>query len=316
MNYNILVDYSATTTFEYLNILVIKRGVIPKWLEIYRIFYTKTNIVAMAVWIICCCFNIFTQNISITDAVTEMLCIAIGHSQKAIVNSNKISVSRTIFLSNCLIFFMVLLPLFTAELTNDFTSAHWWPQINTLEEFDKSEMKIKSTFNPFRNDSFDITQRLSLKVDDTSINMSSIDFMIQNKNFAAIERLKDAQIKIASKYTDQKGEPLLHVIPDYASKYFLAYIAPVGSPYLPVISNYLMKFHQSGLNEKWYKDFARGLIADARMQHHKQFSAVDNTKGYKQFRVVDVQCLFYAMLSGYILALVVFVVELRLNRLK
>lgn len=315
INFNVPVDYSFPVSSDYVHILVPKKSeVIPKRLEFYRFFKSNSTIVMIVAWTVCCFLNILVYNTALDKAVTEMYCIAIGHPQKNIINTYKVRTSRQIFIGSCLIFFMMLWPLLTGDLTNSFISAHCWPQIKSLEEFDKTGMMIKITsFNYFKdnNNSYsDLMQRLSLKVDDSLVNMSSTEFMMQHKNYAIVKKLSDIGLKVLYRYTNKNGKSFIHVIPEYVNRYFLVYIAPLGSPYLPRINQYIMKFQQSGLSDKWYHDFARGLSADIRMQQKIQFiDDQDFLVIYKRLNLFDVQCLFYGLFVGYILSFVIFLVE-------
>lgn len=302
------VEYTTFFIFDYLCILVSKSETIPKWLEIVYVFLTKANIVAMAVWMVCCYFNVMTRAtivVSKQEAVMEMYCTAIGHPRKALIVVHP-KMSRRIFITTCLIFSMISIPLLTAKLIKTLTSVNWWPDINSLEELLKSGLNIKSSVNPFVSKFNQVYEKLSQRVDTNWINTTSIELAAQSKQWAALERLKDAKLQIASRYIDDKGIPLLHIIPEYVTNHYMGYIVPAGSPYLLLINKVVTRFSEAGLLEKWYTDFEDAFAAEARL--HKEGQLLEDTR-CKAFNMIDLQSVFYMMCCGYLISLVVFFVE-------
>ncbi|CAG9767771.1 unnamed protein product [Ceutorhynchus assimilis] len=321
-NSRFLIDYGLSSFeytyhlyFEYLGVLVLKSGRVPKWLEIFYVFLRESNLMILSSWIICCIFNAIIQKcygVSFQDAILEMYCIALGHSQESIIISNNTSRSRRIFIGSCLIFSIISSPLLTAELTNVLTNDIWLPDINTLEEFDGTGLTIHSSVNPFINDPRHLYQKLSSKINSTWMEIRALDLMVQTKKSAALERVTDAKLKIYTQYTDENGTPLLHIIPEYPRKYFMAYIVPSGSPYLININCILKHFNEAGLDLKWSGDFTRGIVAEA---SRKKINS-SKQAGYEALNVEDMRSACYILFPGYLISILVFVFEVICERMQ
>ncbi|KAL1502679.1 hypothetical protein ABEB36_007792 [Hypothenemus hampei] len=297
--YPISMEYSWPITFDYMGFLVARSGRLPNWLKIYEIFLDNTNLLLTSIWVVCCLVNLLFQP-DAGKAFTEIYCIAIGHSQKSIVNPGT-SLSKSIFIGSCLIISLVLITLLTAALIKTLSSESWCPDIQTLEELTQSKIKIKSSANILKFCNSTLYGKLSKQIQIFDSNLSDEDLVTEYKNLAVLVRVKDTQLKIGTHYIDINGTPLLHIIPDYIANNFVAYAFPKGSPYLLIINNILTRLQEAGLDTKWYKDVAIAFETENRKKESAKI---------EKLSIEALQSALYILLIGYLISIMVFSFEL------
>ncbi|CAG9761539.1 unnamed protein product [Ceutorhynchus assimilis] len=298
------LEYTTLFKFDYISVLVPKSLEMLKWLKLRNIAYSKDTFGFLIATIICSIVNMFLKK-SIVDAILEIYCIALGVGQKSITLYRKLS--RRVFIGSCMLFFMVMLPIFTANMTRSLSTASFLPDIESLKQLDASGLIIKSSTNVFRFHNSGVYKRLSKKVDRKYENVSALDLVVRTKKYAGLEQLWDGKLKIITQYTSDNGQPLLHIVSEYAAGRYSGYVVPKGSPYLNNINYLITKFAEGGFLQKWYFDFFIGFSAKGRMERRKKRKS---DMDQRAFSIEDIQGAFWILVLGYTLSLIVFVFEM------
>ncbi|KAF7284546.1 hypothetical protein GWI33_021996 [Rhynchophorus ferrugineus] len=300
------VEYTNLFHFDKVCLMVPKSEQVPKWAKMYKILRTKLGITIVAVILLSSIINFFLRRctgMSNHETFWEMYCLALGCYNKNVLYANP-QLPRRIFLGSCMLFFIVFSTILTANLFEEFSTQSYYPDIDTLEQLDKSGLVIKSSISIFRNNSNGLSARLARKTDTSWKNITSTQLAITTKRYAAMGRLQDAKIQIPTKYSDEEGTPLLHVVAECINSVYMGFIVSTGSPYLLVINELLQKFHEGGFYWKWYSDFGVALIVEARA--HSNYTHHD----LKPFQLRDIQSAFYILCLGLGISIVGFFMEI------
>ncbi|KAF7283854.1 hypothetical protein GWI33_022888 [Rhynchophorus ferrugineus] len=301
------IEYSILFDFDKICVLVPKSAEVPKWVKLYRIFWNPLIVVVMFVFMLCGLINaVLQRNIhrSFSEVFLEIYSIALGLSYSSVLRSNA-TLSRRIFLASCMLFFIVISTLLTAAMFKSYSTTIFLPEINTLEELDESGLIIKSSLDIFQDCSTKLHRKLSKKIDRRWSNVSALDLAIKTKHYAGFERQHDAELKIHTDFTSADGTPQLHIVPECPSSFYMGYILPRGSPYLPTVNVVLQRFLEGGLILKWYSDFQCGFVIQARIRRERR-----SRKKFVPFNLEDMQSAFFILVIGYVLSLCVFITEL------
>lgn len=210
-----------------------------------------------------------------------------------------LKLSQRIFIASFLAFNVIITSIFQGTLVQSFTTVSYYADINTLIQLEKSNLHIATSLPVFKNDQSETMKKLHKRVID--LNVSSLEQAAFSRNVAAMERKQDADFIIHTKFT-KNGTPLLHVMSECPYSYFIAYIVPKGSPFLPKFNKVILDFFESGLLTKWYKDFVDAIILES------LFTKQDNHP--KPFALEDIQTAFYLLILGYIIAILIFLGEI------
>ncbi|GLV40573.1 Ionotropic receptor 10a [Carabus blaptoides fortunei] len=186
------------------------------------------------------------------------------------------------------------------SLYNSYSKTLYFRDINTLEELDKSGIQIvtssTSMIEVFGNDTNPIMQRLKNKI--LLYNTSSLDMAANSRNLAAFERKNDASIKVKTEYTRvSDGMEMLHVMNECPWSYYVTYIVPRGSPYLPVFDMLITTFREAGLISKWSRDTTDAFILEKRVPPTMASDIL------KPFTLSDMQTAFFLLSFGLIIAM-------------
>ncbi|GLV40561.1 Ionotropic receptor 10a [Carabus blaptoides fortunei] len=196
---------------------------------------------------------------------------------------------------------------YQGSLYNSYSNTLYFRDINTLEELDKSGMQIVTPSTNFiamfGNDTNPIMQRLKNKI--LLYNMSSsLNIAANSRNLAAFKLKNDAKMIIKTDYTRvSDGMEMLHVTNECPWSYYLAYIVPRGSPYLPVFDMLITTFREAGLINKWSLDTTDAFILEKRVPPTMASDIL------KPFTLTDMQTAFFLLSFGLAIAMLVFLVE-------
>lgn len=213
--------------------VVPKAGKIPAWASILMVFsvwsWISIGILAAMMWVFLDIFSITTLS---TETCGYRLVLAI-------------------YLFG---FQVILAGIFNGHLYRNFSTVSYYPDLNSLQELADSDLQIETTLNIFDDEDTesDLIQRLSKKVVKNFHGTSpAIERAAFSKNIVAVERKEEALFKIYTKFLDQNGSPLLHVLDDCIMTQFISKILPEGSPFLLLFNIWFSRFHESGLSHKW-----------------------------------------------------------------
>lgn len=317
-NARFIIDYGVND-FEFTNqiyhdnvcVVVRKAPRVPVWLKILTLLENYTGIVILIVFIVAITINKWLDNkrssFSIVDSATEIYCILITQPKGSSIRNNIIS--KRILVGSTMLFSIIFSTIFIAGLYSAFRSTKHFPDVQTLEEVDKSGVRMKTSIDPFSGSQLELYKRLQKKLILNAKVSSDLNFVATGMG-AGIVREANARFLISTNYTDSNGSPLLHIVPDCPKNMFLGFIVQTGSPYLRSINYILAVFKESGLVNKWSNDFTdvARLELEASLHHGR--------KAMKVIDMGDVIAAFWILAFGFSIASIAFCVEIYKGNLK
>lgn len=311
MEYEVDMEFTVPFQNDYLCLVVPKSQQIPKWIMIFHGFSTDLWLALCGTFLICVVvyriFRIVASKILVVRDIVEWLDI-FGIFVNSPVNLSIPLLSQKIFLAFCMYFCVIMSAIFQSSLVTSYSSASYYPDLNTMEDVLASNLPISSTLDVFSYNSSSETIRRLRQKQISSKGKVSLEEAAYHRSVAALERKLDAEFYIGTKYYDNAGNPLLHVVKECTASYFVSMAVQRGSPFLPLISRFIERFAESGLIRKWYEDFVdyiRLMDRYRRGQHEE---------GRKAFSVNDMQTAFYVLIAGLAVASFVFIGELLLYK--
>lgn len=293
------IEFTNPVSNDQVCVVVPKSLKIPQWIKIFRCFQTDTWILLIFIWNSCVGFWFLLRKYRAyksSSVLMEMIAIFL-----TIPTQISQQLSHRIFLASCMGFTVIVTSIFQGSLVKSFTTTSYYPDINTLNKLDKSGLQIATSLKVFENDNSPLIKRLQSKI--ISHNSSSLERAAIFRDVAGVERREDAKLLISKEYIKSNGYPLVHIVNECPSSYFVAYIVPKGSPFLPRINNVITKFFEAGFPSKWYNDIFDGIILETRKKNYSQ-------NNEKPFNLKDVQVAFYILLIGFLIAAIIFLLEL------
>jgi hypothetical protein len=208
---------------------------------------------------------------------------------------------QIVFLVACMIFNIVILGTIQGFLFTSFTKTIYYKDVTTLEEVVQLGLPTAtSIWNLVYKDS-DIMRRLKTKqVDPNEV----FDLVAFQRNIITFDTKIFLMIISKSKYVDDDGQPLLHIVNECVSTFKVATIVPKGSAFLNVFDNLITKLHESGLSSKWFNDMFDSIIAE------KMISISKKRKSVKSFSLRDTESAFGIIVLGLACSVVVFLAEI------
>ncbi|GFG28556.1 hypothetical protein Cfor_10698 [Coptotermes formosanus] len=317
-------------------IIVPKANRVPKWLTIFRPVDSTVALSVLGLYIINVCFyflinqarssfesNLSKSKIGWSIILTEMFRPFVASSFPRIPSA----ISQRIFLISCLLFGLVLTSAMQSMLVTAMTKPYYYPDINTLEELDASGLSIytgsPSLIDTFGSDqinstvtSFDINptmDRLSRRVKVAASRINLWRLVSTERNIAILVRKTDyADGAVLDKYRASDGSLLLHALRECPRHYFLGYLMPRGSPYLPYINKGIARLVEAGIVEHW--KHITPPSADMYDGRHDPTNLTEipeiNNGNPKVFSLKDLQLAFYILAVGLSGSVIIFLLEL------
>jgi hypothetical protein len=208
---------------------------------------------------------------------------------------------QIVFLVGCMIFNIVILGTIQGFPFTSFTKTIYYKDVTTLEEVVQLGLPTAtSIWNLVYKDS-DIMRRLKTKqVDPNEV----FDLVAFQRNIITFDTKIFLMIISKSKYVDDDGQPLLHIVNECVSTFKVATIVPKGSAFLNVFDNLITKLHESGLSSKWFNDMFDSIVAE------KMISISKKRKSVKSFSLRDTESAFGIIVLGLACSVVVFLAEI------
>lgn len=107
---------------------------------------------------------------------------------------------------------------------------------------------------------------------------------------------------LQTKYLNVDGSPKLHVIQECPRHYYLTYITRKDWPFLPKFNKILFRLAEGGFTKLWQDSTSNTLIQRERVREVKE-------PVNQAFSLKNVKTPFYLLLIGYMLSIVVFLIE-------
>ncbi|RZC37862.1 hypothetical protein BDFB_004727 [Asbolus verrucosus] len=296
------IEFTIAYTGDQICVVVPKAHKIPNWKTLFYCFDVLSWFLIVVTCIASVIFWYFTGPSRLfIKASWEMYSYLMGIPIKIVP-----SISQIFFLVSCMMFNIIILGVVQGSFFTGFTMTTYYDDINTLKEVDESEMPIAADIWYFIQDDSELIRRLKKKSVEVADNI--FDLVAYQRNIVAFETKLYSDLLIKSKYVDEAGLPLLHIVDECVTTFLTANIVPKGSAFLTVFNNVIMRLHESGLTSKWYDDVVDSMIAE------KMISLSKSQKDVKSFSLYDVQSAFYLIVLGDFCSVIVFFGELLLKR--
>ena len=304
------IEFSTSVLSDKVCIIVPKAWPIPRWRRMLLSFNSQLWLILLSTFMIVAGFRIILRWCHkskklhwyvIFETLQFFLLTGIHRPPKAI--------SERCFYASCLMFCLVVINAFQGLLVTNITYPTYLSDIHTLAELDHSNLPIW-TRSPENKDVFKdmgtpVMERLLHKFE--VFNGSGNDLLnhVTNLRDAAVIIRATSSLYTESIYVAQDGTKLIHTVEECPAHYHLAYIVPMGSPYLPLINNVILRMNEAGLTSKWHSDGidARSLLGSCHNQKCTRKEAP------RVFSLTDLQLAFYILATGLILSTAVFVLE-------
>ncbi|XP_046753203.1 uncharacterized protein LOC124416315 [Diprion similis] len=163
-------------------------------------------------------------------------------------------VSERVHITSGLILGVVVSGYFTSQLASSFSKPAFLKNIDTLEELDRSGLKVLTNYPNLLSDVF---------ADDEPSTLRNLQAKLTLNNGSEIEwhvfHTRDAGFLEREQSALLEGSTVigLHVVPDCPRKYHLAYPIAKGSPFQPRLNTIIGRLHNAGFYRKWFEDLKR-----------------------------------------------------------
>jgi hypothetical protein len=208
---------------------------------------------------------------------------------------------QAFFLVGCMIFNLIILGIIQGFLFTSFTKTIFYKDVSTLEEVIQLGLPTAtSRWNLIYKDS-DIMRRLKTKqVDPNDV----LDLVAFQRNIITFDTKLFLTLITKSKYVDDDGQPLLHIVNECVSTFKIATLVPKESAFLNIFDDVIIKLYESGLTWKWYNDMFDSIVAEKMIRISKK------RKSVKSFSLRDTESAFCIIALGLACSVVVFLGEI------
>jgi hypothetical protein len=128
-----------------------------------------------------------------------------------------------------MVFSIIILGVFQGSLFKNYTTTTYYADIDTLEEIDQSGLPVAMPAWRFVKADSDLMRRLLNKTIPKS--EDSIDFVAYQRNIAMCEVKSYAQFFMKTRYVDNDGLPLLHIVDECLATFLLGTVMPKDSAF-------------------------------------------------------------------------------------
>ncbi|KAH0819030.1 hypothetical protein GEV33_003761 [Tenebrio molitor] len=257
-------------------IVVPKAAKLPNWVSVMNSFTGITRFVILLTSIICTMFWYWISSKPFAKASWTMFSILLGTPTKVVPRTG-----QYLFLAACMVFSIIILGVFQGSLFKNYTTTTYYADIDTLEELDQSGLPVAMTVWRFMKADSDLMRRLQNKT--IRKYQNSIDSVAYQRNIAMCETKSYLQFLMKTKYVDNDGSPLLHVVDECLTTFLMGNLMPKGSAFLTVFNNVITKVTEAGLTVKWDNDIVDSLTLE------KMINLSRNRTTTKPFTLYDVQ---------------------------
>jgi hypothetical protein len=303
MNYGTTeIEFTIPYETDAICAIVPKSKRVPQWVMIFICFDDLTWVAVYFVFVVCTVLWYFSEPTKeCMLAVWEMYCIFRGIPVKIVP-----TIGQMFFLVWCMLFSIIILSLIQGSYFKAFTTPTFYKEIDTLEELDATNFPIASNFYRFDNDGSELIARLKKKRIKSQPQL--FDAAAYSQNLAKLERKRDLESFVKTHYLDEDGTPLLHIVNECFTSYFISYIVPRGSALLHIFDKVIVKFVESGLTSKWYRDIEDSMLLERLINLNK------NKTLWAPFNLRDLQGAFFVWMIMSLFTVLVFFSEVLLPK--
>ncbi|RZC42668.1 hypothetical protein BDFB_014653, partial [Asbolus verrucosus] len=212
-NGRFLMDY-GTTEIEFtvpydgdrFCLITPKALKVPRWKTLSNCFTIWSWFSISGICIVCVIIWYFIGGSrNIIKAICEVFSFLVGIPFKTVP-----SFGRLLFLTSCQMFNMTIMGIIQGSFFTDFTTTIFYPDIDTLEDFVKSEMPVATNFWHLIQNESELVRRLKEKA--VVINGNIFDSVAYHRNVTTFDRKQVLELLIETEYMGKDGIPLLHMV--------------------------------------------------------------------------------------------------------
>jgi len=233
--------------------------------------------------------------------ILEMLAIFLSMPLSFLTKTK--SSHQRLLLSSCLIFSWFTMYSFQGFLLDVVANPHFDMDIDTLQQLDEAGIPIV-TENPNLLDTFTgsesvghLTGKLTYELDYLSV----LSRMNKYKNVSLL-----CSKKRALWFMKLHGNRKLHIVQESPRAYFMSYMVPKGSPYLPRLHVLFGRIAQAGLVDKWDED----TNYEMKLEAAPELGDSNSDIAHKSLKLSDVAVGFIILALGLAVCVIIFLVEL------
>ncbi|KAG5893862.1 hypothetical protein JTB14_005471 [Gonioctena quinquepunctata] len=301
-------QYTISISTDDLCIVVPKSQAMPRWIAIFGCFQWQVWLGILGIQLLCALFwGIRKKQVEDSadypkawlEIYSLALSVPIGIETK----------SRSMpFLFACLSLNVVIASIFQGNYVKSLSSVQYYKEINTLEEFLQSNYKISTriinAFDGIESNTFEALR--ARIVDSTGVGIPSVYRAAHSRNIAALGRKEDVLMMLQTNFTDQLGNPMLHMVHECPRTLFVAYALQKDSPLIHAVNKILRRLVEGGFIERWVNEAVESYIV-----HHRSNERIYGDKdGDKSHGLESVLVALYFCICGNTLAAIVFSLEL------
>ncbi|KAH0821554.1 hypothetical protein GEV33_001237 [Tenebrio molitor] len=254
-------------------VVVPKAAKLPSWVSVMNSFTGPTRFVILLTSIICTMFWYWISSKPFAKASWTMFSILLGTPTKLVPRTG-----QYLFLAACMVFSIIILGVFQGSLFKNYTTTTYYADIDTLEELDQSGLPVAMTVWRFMKADSDLMRRLQNKT--IRKYQDSIDSVAYQRNIAMCETKSYLQFLMKTKYVDNDGSPLLHVVDECLTTFLMGNLMPKGSAFLTVFNNVITKVTEAGLTVKWDNDIVDSLTVEQMINLSRNQASMIYTEDY------------------------------------
>ena len=297
-----VLEFTVPSTSDDICVVVPKARKVPRWAAIFKAFSKPTWFLIAFTLAVCVIFGHFLEpSRNWTKSSWMMFSYLMGVPSRTVPHK-----AQFIFLASCMIFNVILLGIIQGVLFRSFAITSFEPDMNTLEDVDKSGLPIASRILRYISDDSGTVRSLKLKLIPGSKNI--FEQMVNYRNVVYCDTRSFLDLMIKTKYVDHEGLPLLHIVNECFASRRGVNIVQKGSAFLTIFDSTIVRMVEGGLTKKWNRDVVDALVVEKMMALSR-----NHTKS-RPFSLKDVQIAFYVISFGYVLAFLVFVCEVSSRR--
>lgn len=206
---------------------------------------------------------------------------------------------------------MILISTYQSSLITYLMSPQFYDDIDTLQEFDKSGLKLVMFPGMKESAVVDNLDPLRVSLDKKTIlttqNFSScIHDVIRHKDRGCAYNKLSADWTVRQAEYFSNGELQLHVVRECLSWYAEAYEVHRDSPFLPYFNAIIIRISESGLIRKWRRDVQFKVIS-------KQRRIYATSKQKTVLQLKHFEAAFFSLIIGLFISMLVFLWEIKLS---
>jgi hypothetical protein len=293
------VEFTIPYTTEPVCVVVPKAAKVPRWKFIFNCFQPESWICIVLTCFVC---NIFWYNVGPSSSLGTVTWYIFSYLMGIPIKSAPRKIDRVLFLVPCIIFSIVILGVVQGSFFQNLTTSSYYNDINTLEEVAEWDRPIGAFVWHLVKDDSQLIRKLKSKSVEAPDNI--FDLIAHQRNMVALDTKPRLELLIKSRYLDDDGLPLLHIVNECVTTFLTANIVPANSPYIAIFNEIITKLFESGLTSKWYNDVFDSMVTEKLINLNK------NREKTQSISLYDAQSAFHLILVGHICSILVFLGEI------